>query len=254
MGSLDGKAAIVTGGATGIGRAVALGLAREGADVAIFDIRDAADTVKEVKSSGRRGEALKVDVTKKGEVVASVDRVASDFGRLDILVNNAGIYPASPFLETSEEEMDTVFAVNLKGPFLCTQAALKHMVSRQYGRIINVSSAQALIGFAIQAHYTATKGGIAAVTRALAAEFGPLGITVNAITPGLTTTETVVNYFPSELLATIEKRMALNRLGVAEDYAGIVAFLASDAASYITGAVIPVDGGMATCFAMAPEA
>lgn len=253
MGSLEGRVAIVTGGATGIGRAIALGLAKEGAEVAVFDIRDAADTVKEVKALGRRGEALKVDVTKKGEVVAAVDRVANEFGRLNILVNNAGIYPASPFLEMSEEEMDTVFAVNLKGPFLCTQAALKHMVPRHYGRIINVASAQALMGFAIQAHYTATKGGIAAVTRAWAAEFGPLGITVNTIAPGLTTTETVVNYFPSELLTTIQKRMALNRLGVAEDYAGIVAFLASDAASYITGAVIPVDGGMASCFVMPPE-
>jgi len=246
---LSGKVAIVTGGRRGIGRGIALSLAQAGADVVVSDIslEDCQKVVGEVEGLGRRGLAIKCDVTQKSEVDEMVKKTIEEFGKVDILVNNAGIVEFKPFLELTEEDWDKVLAVNLKGYFLCAQAAAREMVKKKWGRIINIASiasGQVGIGYPQIAHYCASKGGIVALTEALALELSPLGINVNAIGPGVIETEMTKGMLSDEKTKQeILARLPKGRVGQPKDIGTAVVFLASDEADYVTGATLFVDGG-----------
>jgi len=245
MMSLAGKVALVTGGGQGIGRALSLALAKAGADVAVADIllTPAQQVSAEIEALGRRSLAIYVDVTQPASVQAMVETCQQGLGGLDILVNNAGIFPIKPVTAITEEEWDRVMAVNLKGTFLCSQAALGLMRRAGGGRIINVASVSGLVGAVGLTHYAASKAGVIGFTKALAREVAPLGITVNAIAPGIIETETTRQTFPEGALQAYQAQVPLRRLGQPEDLTGLVVFLASPAAAYITGQVYAVDGG-----------
>jgi len=251
---LKDKVAIVTGGGTGIGRAIALGYAREGAKVVIAsrNLSRLEKTVKEIETLGVKALPIKTDITKMAEVESMVKQVIESFGRIDILVNNAGFYPAKSFLDITEKEWMEIVDVNLHGTFRCTQAVVKEMLKRKYGKIINISTSLAIIGFPLLHHYIASKGGIISLTRSLAAEFGPLGINVNSISPGLTLIEATADMYTQEFKDTFSQAMSLKRLGVPEDYVGMAVLLASDESSYLSGVIIPIDGGHSTVFSLAP--
>jgi 3-oxoacyl-[acyl-carrier protein] reductase len=243
--NLNDKIALVTGGGRGIGRALALGLAKAGADVTIADIDlPAAEAVAaEVAGLGRRGLALECNVTSKSSVESCFARNLEQMGGLDTLVNNAGIFPIAPVASMREEDWDRVIAINLKGVFLCSQAALTPMRQRGGGRIINMASVSGLVGAVGMAHYAASKAGVIGFTKALAREAAPMNITVNAVAPGVIETETTQQVFPAAALQLYINQVPLKRLGKAEDVVGAVVFLASPEASYITGQVYTVDGG-----------
>lgn len=244
---LADKTAIVTGAARGIGRAVALRLAEEGADVAIVDIRDEEgwQTARQVEKAARRSLFVHTDVTEPEQVERMVQSVLAAFGTIDILVNDAGICPFKPFLEISPQLWDSVLDTNLKGYFLCSQAVARVMVERHIqGRIVNISSISAIIGGEDQAHYCSSKGAINQLTKSMAISLGPYGITCNAVLPG--TVETDINreaLADESLNRTLVQRTPLRRLGRPEDIAGPVAFLASDDAAYCTATMLVVDGG-----------
>ena len=244
---LKDKVAVVTGAARGIGRAIALRLSQEGADVVVVDVRDeqGRQAAEAVETSGRRALYVHADVTQPPEVERMVQAALDAFGTVDILVNNAGICPFKPFLEISPELWGEVLDTNLKGYFLCSQAVARMMVTRGIrGRIINVSSISAIIGGELQAHYCASKGGINQLTKSMAISLGKYGITCNAILPG--TVETDVNrasLADPVLRQTLTERTPLRRLGQPEDIAGPVVFLASDDAAYCTATLLVVDGG-----------
>jgi 2-deoxy-D-gluconate 3-dehydrogenase len=244
---LTGKAAIVTGGAMGIGRGIALRLAEAGAAVLITDLKmDAAhSTVEEIKATGGKAEAIQADASSAADARKVVERSVSSFGRLDILVNNAGIYPFVSALEAKEETWDKVLAVNLKGVFLYAQAAAQQMVQAgQGGRIINIASVDALHPTGNLAHYDASKGGVLMLTKALAQELGRHNITVNAIAPGgIETPGAQASITPDTDMSSFEARIPLGRQGTPDDVAKVALFLASGAADYITGDLIVVDGG-----------
>lgn len=242
---LKDKVAIITGGAMGIGRTLALGLAKEGANIVVADITDKTDdVVRDVAGVGRKCLPVKVDISKRAEVQNLVDKAMAEFGKIDILVNNAAIYPFAPFLETTDEMWDTVIAVGLTGTFLCGQLVAREMVKKNYGKIINISSTQGLLGIPLTSPYTAVKGAVVALTREMATELSPLGINVNCIAPGLTKTEHALGVMPPELMHYLGSVSPIRRLGQPEDYIGIVTFLASDESSYATGANFCVDGGL----------
>jgi NAD(P)-dependent dehydrogenase (short-subunit alcohol dehydrogenase family) len=248
---LDGKTGIVTGARRGIGRAIALALAREGATVVVSDIsqEDSQKVVDEIKRMGRRGLALKCDVSFSNDVEDMVRRTVAEFGRVDILVNNAGIIAYKPFLELTEEDWDKILNVNLKGQFLCARAAARDMVKNKSGRIINIasiSSGGCGIAFPLIAHYTASKGGVGALTEALALELTPLGINVNAICPGAIDTDMAKGAKESGQLQQVLARIPKGRLGQPQDIANLAVFLASDESEYISGAAIVIDGGWLT--------
>ena len=246
MGRLDGKRALVTGASQGIGQAVALRLASEGAKVAINyrSHREGADaTAAQVAQAGGTALVLQADVSQAEEVRALVQQVEDAWEGIDILVNNAGITRDNLLLRLSEDDWDQVIATNLKGAFLCTKAALRSMVRQRWGRIVNMSSVVALTGNPGQANYTAAKAGLIGLTRTTAHEVASRNITVNALTPGFITTSMVEALAPQTREA-IKERIPLGRFGSAEDVAGLVAFLASDDAGYITGQVIGIDGGL----------
>ncbi len=244
---LAGKAAIVTGAARGIGRAIALRLAQEGADVAIADLRDAQghETAQAIEALGRRGLFIHADVSNPQDVERMVQATLDAFGSIDILVNNAGICPFKPVLEISAELWDQVLATNLKGYFLCAQAVARVMIERGIrGRIINISSISSIVGGEQQAHYCASKAGINLLTKSLAIALGPHGITCNAILPGTVETDINREDLADEAKRTmLIERTPLRRLGQPEDIAGPVVFFASDDAAYCTGAMLVVDGG-----------
>ncbi len=242
---LGGKVALVTGGGNGIGRALSLALAESGADVAVADIdMPAAEAVvAEVVACGRRGLAVEADVTSKPAVEAMVQTTVETLGRLDILVNNAGIFPIAPVTTMTEEVWDRVMAINLKGVFLCSQAVLAPMRRAGGGRIINLASVSGLVGAVGMAHYAASKAGVIGFTKSLAREVTTMGITVNAIAPGIIETETTRQTLPEGALQAYQAQVPLRRLGRPEDLTGMVVFLASSAAAYITGQVYAVDGG-----------
>ena len=242
---LAGKVALVTGGGQGIGQALALALAKAGADVAIADIilPAAQQVATEIEALGRHGLAIHVDVTLSESVRAMVETCQEALGGLDILVNNAGIFPIAPVATMPEEAWDRVMAINLKGVFLCSQAALGPMRQRGGGRIINMASVSGLVGAVGMAHYAASKAGVIGFTRSLAREVAPMGITVNAIAPGIIETERTHQTFPEGALQAYQSQVPLRRLGRSEDLTAIVVFLASPGASYITGQVYAVDGG-----------
>jgi 3-oxoacyl-[acyl-carrier protein] reductase len=248
---LQDKVAIITGGGTGIGKAIALGFAKEGAHIVLAarDLTRLQKVAEEIKGLGRESLALRMDILKSSDVREMVQQTLEKFGKIDILVNNAAIYPATPFLEISEEEWSSVIEVNLTGVFRCTQAVAREMVKQKSGRIINIGSGQGLLGIPLMAHYTAAKGGLIAFTRAIAAELSPLGINVNSIAGGLFFTDTVKNLLPPEFFESFAKSMPLRRIGVPEDWVGTALLLASAEGSYITGETISVDGGYANVMA-----
>lgn len=248
---LSGKTAIVTGSRRGIGRAIALAMAREGANVVVSDIsrEDCQKVVGEIEKLGRKGLALKCDVSDSEEVEDMVKRTVTEFGKVDILVNNAGIMDFKPFLELTDEEWDKTLNVNLKGQFLCARAAGRVMIKSKWGRIINIasiSSGGCGIAFPLIAHYTASKGGVMALTEALAMELTPQGINVNAICPGAIDTDISKGVKESGQLAQVLARIPKGRLGQPEEIANLAVFLASEEADYISGAAIVIDGGWLT--------
>lgn len=248
---LSGKTAIVTGARRGIGRAIALALAREGANVVVSDIsqKDCQKVVDEIEGMGRRGLALKCDVSSTDDVEDMVKRTVAEFGRVDILVNNAGILSFKPFLELTDEDWDKTLNVNLKGQFLCARAVARDMVNNKWGRIINIasiSSGGCGIAFPLIAHYTASKGGVMALTEALALELTPRGINVNAICPGAIDTDMAKGVKEGGQLAQVLARIPKGRLGQPEDIASLAVFLVSEESDYISGAAIVIDGGWLT--------
>ncbi|MCH7626095.1 MAG: SDR family oxidoreductase [Chloroflexi bacterium] len=242
----EGRVAIVTGAGQGMGRAVAKRLARGGASLVINDIdAESADrTVSHLKGYGHDAVAAPGSVTSSSDVRAMVDKALESFGGLHILINNAGILRPTPVVDIEEEEWDLVVGVNLKGTYLCSRAALKPMQDAGWGRIVNFSStAGKNISTVGGAHYTAAKAGILGFTRHLAKEAAPHGITVNAVCPGLIDTEMVRTTISEERARAYAEGFPISRLGMPEEVAELVAFLASDRAAYITGASLDINGG-----------
>ncbi|WP_245783836.1 beta-ketoacyl-ACP reductase [Alicyclobacillus macrosporangiidus] len=243
---------MVTGAARGIGAATAIRLAEEGAKVGVIDL-DAAScegTVAAIRDAGGEAIAIGCDVADNRQVEAAVEQMVSSFGRLDILVNNAGVIRDNLLFKMSEEDWDVVMNVHLKGHFLCSRAAQKYMVQQRYGKIVNVSSTSAL-GNRGQANYSAAKAGIQGFTKTLAIELGPFNINVNAVAPGFIDTDMTrataqrVGMDPEQFKQAAIERIPLRRVGQPRDVANVIAFLASDDASYVSGQVIYVHGGRA---------
>jgi 3-oxoacyl-[acyl-carrier protein] reductase len=248
MGRLDGRVALVTGASRGFGRAIALALGREGADVAVnyhTQATAAAEVVDTLAKLGRRALALRADVAREGEARALVEGVGERFGRIDVLVNNAGVMERGPFADTPISRYGSMFAVNVMGTLHCTRHALPGMIARKYGRIVNLSSqlARAGVGTGGFAAYAATKGAIESFTRAIAHEVGGHGITVNAIAPGGIDTDMSKAVMTPEYRARRTQELPVRRLGDVEDVAYCAVFLAAEAAGYLTGQVLHPSGG-----------
>ena len=243
--TLSGKIALVTGAAQGIGRDIALALAADGADVAICDVNleAAQKTAADIESKGMKSLAIKANVAASADVTAMIDQVVEKFGRIDILVNNAGITRDGLILRMKDEDWDLVLSINLKGAFLCTKAALKYMTKQRGGTIINIASIVGAMGNAGQANYVASKAGLIGLTKTIAREYANRGITANAVAPGFI--ETAMTQALSDTVRQeLAKQIPMGKLGTPEDVANAVRFLASPWASYISGQVIHVNGGM----------
>lgn len=245
MARLENRIAIVTGAGQGIGRAIALGMAREGAAVAVADLNavTAAAVKREIETHGGRAIALGTDISEEASVRAMVDGTLKEFNRLDILVNNAGIFPTSPVEVMPEEEWDRVIGTNLIGTFLCSKAVVPHFLAQRSGRIMSLTSGRAFQGAKHGAHYAATKAGIIGLIKSLALELAPHGITVNAICPGITDTAQPRGHQTEEQIYAQGQRIPLGRIGQPEDLVGPAIFLASDAAGFVTGQTILANGG-----------
>ena len=243
--SLKGKVALVTGGARGIGRAIAERLGGAGADLALFDVVDeAAVTAGELAGKLEvRARAYKVNVTDSAAVDEAVGKAVADLGRLDVLVNNAGVTRDGLIMRMKDEDWDLVLNINLKGAFLCTRAASRQMLKQRSGRIVNIASVVGLMGNAGQANYSSSKAGLIGLTKSCAKEFASRGVTVNAVAPGYIRTA-MTDKLTEEQRGKMLQLVPLARLGEVADVAAAVAFLASDDAAYVTGQVLVVDGGM----------
>jgi 2-hydroxycyclohexanecarboxyl-CoA dehydrogenase len=248
---LKGKTALVTGGGRGIGRAIALGLAHEGAQVAVLDIlEDNAQAVqREIETLGVKGLALGADLTRRPEVERAVGELIAQWGQLDILVNNAGWDKLEPILQSEEETWDKIIAINFKGMLYVCKAALPHMAERGGGRVINIASDAGRVGSMGEAVYAGTKGAVIAFSKTLARELARSGITVNVVCPGLTETpllQGIRQQSPKteRVIEAVTRAIPLGRVGQPEDVAGAVVYLASPAADYITGQTLSVSGGL----------
>jgi 3-oxoacyl-[acyl-carrier protein] reductase len=243
---LTGKVALITGSGRGIGKAIAFKLAAIGARVAVNDLPDAPEAgaaVREIEAGGGAALAVPADVTDSAAVKALIGQIAEKWGGVDILVNNAGIVRESLILRMSEDDWDSVMDTNLRSAYLCSKYALRSMMGRNWGRIINMASVAGLVGRMGRVNYAASKGGLIAFTRSLAVEVGSRNITVNAIAPGFILTR-LTDALPPEARETVLSRTALKRPGTPQEVAELAAFLASDSAGYITGQVISIDGGI----------
>lgn len=244
---LQGKTALVTGAARGLGRAISLSLAHAGADVALGlrDATTARDLIDEIQKLGRKALPLQMDMSKLDQITSAISRTAGHFGKLDILVNNAGIAPDNLAENVTEKDFDNTLAINLKGTFFASQAAGRIMIRQKYGRIINMSSQAGFAALPTESVYCMTKAGIAHLTRCLAVEWGKYNINVNAVAPTFIHTPGTQEYLsvPQNRADTIERIAALHRIGEPMEVSGAVVFLASDAASLITGQTLLIDGG-----------
>ncbi|MGE7823028.1 3-oxoacyl-[acyl-carrier-protein] reductase [Paenibacillus sp. NPDC093718] len=244
--ALKGQTALVTGASRGIGRSIALGLADLGANVAVNYAGSeaaAAEVVEAIRAKGVSAIAVKSNVGRTEEADAMVKQVLGTFGRIDILVNNAGITRDNLIMRMKEEEFDQVIETNLKGVFNCLKAVTRPMMKQRYGRIINISSVVGALGNPGQANYVAAKAGVIGLTKSAARELASRGITVNAVAPGFIDTD-MTRELPEDMREGLLGGIPLARLGQPEEIAGVVAFLASSSASYMTGQVLHVDGGM----------
>jgi 3-oxoacyl-[acyl-carrier protein] reductase len=244
--NLTGKSAIVTGASRGIGRAIALDLAARGASVVVnYNSSETAaqDVVKAIEAAGGTAMAFKADVSKTEESAALIKAATDAYGKLDILVNNAGTTRDMLLMQMKEDDWDHVIAADLKSVFNCTKAATRPMMRARFGRVINITSVVGLAGQAGQSNYAAAKAGIIGFTKSMAKELGSRNITVNCVAPGYIPTD-LTNSLPDELKQNMVKLTPLGRMGTPEEIAYAVSFLASDLASYITGVVLSVDGGI----------
>jgi len=245
MGILDGKVALVTGAARGIGRAIAERLAAEGADIALCDLKEEwlADTAEAVAGAGRRAIRVAADVGNAAGVQAAVDKVVQELGRVDILVNNAGITRDGFLVRMSEEDWDAVLSVNLKGAFLFTRAVARPMMKQRSGVIVNIASIIGSIGNAGQCNYAASKAGLIALTKSCAKELAGRNVRVNAVAPGFIQTK-MTDVLAEDVKKKMLDAIPMNRFGTSEDIANAVLFLASEQSAYMTGQVLSVNGGM----------
>lgn len=242
--TLDGKVVLVTGGSRGIGRSIAGSLAADGASV-VLAARDGArlaEAVEEITGAGGRAESVSIDVADRSSVAAATARVLETHGRIDGLVNNAGVTRDNLVLRMKDEDWDAVLATNLTGVFLCTQAVLRSMIKQRSGRIVNVTSVVGLMGNAGQANYAASKAGVVGFTKSVAREVASRGITANAVAPGFIDTDMTAT-MTDKAREAVTAAIPMGRVGRPADIAGAVTFLVSDAAAYITGQVLGVDGG-----------
>ena len=244
--SLNNQVALVTGGARGIGREIALVFAKAGADLALFDVNAAIldQTIAELHALGRRAEGLVVDVTDGKQVDDGVAKILDKLGKIDILVNNAGITRDGLLIRMDDAQWDRVLSINLKGTFLCTRAVAKQMLRQRRGRIVSIASIVGLVGNPGQANYAASKAGVIGLTKSVAKELAARGITCNAIAPGFIKTE-MTDALPEAAKQRLLGAIPMGGLGEPADVAQAALFLASDAARYITGHVLVVDGGLA---------
>jgi 3-oxoacyl-[acyl-carrier protein] reductase len=242
---LTGKVALVTGAAQGIGKAIALLLARNGADLVVSDINleKAEETAKEIRAIGPKAMAVKVDVANWSDVERMVTGILEKLAKIDILVNNAGITRDKLILRMTEEDWDAVLGVNLKGTFNCTKAVVRHMAKQRSGKIVNIASVVGEMGNAGQANYSASKAGVIGLTKTIAREYAQRGINVNAIAPGYIETP-MTEALPEKAKEELRRLIPMERLGKPEDVAEAVLFLVSEESSYMTGQVLNVNGGI----------
>jgi 3-oxoacyl-[acyl-carrier protein] reductase len=243
--SLEGKVSLITGGARGIGKEIALLFAKNGSEIAICDVNleQAEETAKEIQALGRGYVAFKVDITDFNQVQGMVDKILDKYKKIDILINNAGITRDNLVLRMTEEEWDKVIAVNLKGTFACTKVVSKVMLKQRSGKIVNLASIIGIMGNAGQANYAASKAGIIGLTKSVAKELAGRNICVNAIAPGFIKTDMTAK-LPEDVQQKMLAVIPLGRFGLPKDVADLALFLSSESSSYITGQVIQVDGGM----------
>ena len=246
MGLVNGKVAVVTGGAQGIGEAISMTLAKEGAAIAVIDVNleKAQATVENIKKLGVDAEAFKADVSNNADVAAVVDKIVDRFKKIDILVNNAGVTRDNLLIRMSEQEWDLVIAINLKGTFNFTQKVGRVMMKQRTGAIVNISSVIGLMGNAGQTNYSASKAGVIGITKSVAKELAGRNVRVNAVCPGYIQTA-MTDKLTEEVKAKMLEFIPTKTMGTAQDVANVVLFLASDLSNYVTGETIRIEGGMA---------